>query len=419
MRRPFDLASALILTISSCACALAQAKPSANPSDGTPERAYISATAYTNAFFGFSLTLPHGVPFRQWAVPSADSTQRFLFGVQVELIKGAFSPHAAASVMEIMCKQAGEESAEEAQKFVAGKKNLKATHIGIAGRDFWKSEAEENGKAGKMHSINYAAPLGEYAVEFVIASFDSKLTGQLERSIESISFFDPSRAEEMAGPDSHLYDPSGGHIAKLHDGIVWSNTYTNDALGFTYEFPTGWIVADEATRIKVVESGHQAAYGDDPSSAQEHAFIQKCARYPLMVIRYPEGTKREGVNPLIALMLIDPACFPADFRFPSSLDNRERIAELSKAILSLLANAPFFGNGKNSVSAASDGDRVWIDLSSTANVEIPGTAPIAVFTVMAITEVRDYWVAWMFMAGSQNELDQLKRTPIFFSSPPR
>lgn len=278
MRCFFRIVFVLILVSWPCADTVAQSMPSAGQSEQSPETAFISSSVYSNAFFGFSLTLPRGVPFRQISIPPNDSSQGFLFGVKADLIKGAFSPRPALSVMEIMYKQAGNESGEAARAFVEGSKKLKATNVAIGGRNFWKSESEENGKSGKMRSLTYAVSLGGYAIEFAVVSFDAKLTGQLERSIESIVFFDPTRAAELAGPGGRLYDPSGRHIATLKPGVAWANTYTNDDLGFTYQFRSGWVVADDATREKLIEAGHQAAWGDSPSAAEEHAAVQKCSR---------------------------------------------------------------------------------------------------------------------------------------------
>lgn len=137
-----------------------------------------------------------------------------------------------------------------------------------------------------------------------------------------------------------------------------------------------------------------------------------------MVNRFPVGTKTEGLNPFVALMVVDPACFPTDIRFPSSLDDHEQVSQWIKETLGPIADAPFFGKAQTSVMLSSVDGRVWIDLSSIAKVNIPASeAPLAIFTEIDITQVRDYWAAWIFMGGSQAELDQLRHTPITFSSP--
>ena len=196
--------------------------------------------------------------------------------------------------------------------------------------------------------------------------------------------------------------------------------YRTVHLGFTYQFRSGWVVADDATREKLMEARVIDSLGVmSPSAAEEHAAVQKCSRDLLMVNRFPVGTKTEGSNPFVALMVVDPACFPTDIRFPSSFDDHEQVlASESKRLSGPIADAPFFGKAQTSAMLSSVDGRVWIDLSSIAKVNIPASeAPLAIFTEIDITQVRDYWAAWIFMGGSQAELDQLRHTPITFSSP--
>jgi hypothetical protein len=232
-----------------------------------------------------------------------------------------------------------------------------------------------------------------------------------------MAFFDPAKAADMAGPGSRLYDPSGGHIAKLSAGRVWGHTYMNEDLALAYEFPPGWTVADQTTRDKIVEIGHQAAYGNDPAAAEEHGFVQKCARYLLMANRYPEGTKIDGVNPAIALMVVDSACFPVSLRFPTSLNERAQVTELSKAFLAMTAAAPFFSKDQTSVAPFMALGQLWIELSSTAQVNLPeGKPPLTAVTAIDFTQLKDYWAAWMFIANNQAELQQMKQTKISVNS---
>jgi uncharacterized protein len=59
-----------------------------------------------------------------------------------------------------------------------------------------------------MRETLIAAPLNDYVVQFQIESFDEKLANQLESCVRALTFFEPSRAEEMAGPGSRPYGAS-------------------------------------------------------------------------------------------------------------------------------------------------------------------------------------------------------------------
>src|SRR5690349_8678502 len=90
MRRAVVPTLGCILVLWSCGYAFAQTEPPASTPGMVPETAFISPTKYTNAFFGFSLTLPRGIPFQQMSVPTKDPSVGFLFGVQDAEIKGTF-----------------------------------------------------------------------------------------------------------------------------------------------------------------------------------------------------------------------------------------------------------------------------------------------------------------------------------------
>ncbi len=103
-----------------------------------------------------------------------------------------------------------------------------------------------------MRSVTFATSLDGYVLEFNIISFDAKLTAQLQHSIESMTFFDPARAKEIAGPESQARLHLLNRIENLNPGTIRGNTYTNEEVGFSYEFPAGWVVTDKATQERLM-----------------------------------------------------------------------------------------------------------------------------------------------------------------------
>jgi hypothetical protein len=409
------LVSALIASVAGCI--YAQSNSGANVSNLVPEAAFVSSQRYTNAFFGFSLTLPQGISFKQFQLALHDPSRHFLFGLHAGLAKSdALNDRPALTTIGISSEQLQHE--ETVQEY-AKQKKLDVTHIKIRGREFWKSETEKNGPGGKLRMIVYLTLMQGYAIEFNIVSFDPKLAGQLKQDIESLEFFDPRRVMEFAGDNSHLYDPSGSHIASLSEGAISSNTYTNSELDFTYQFPAGWALIDGPTQEKIIEAGHKAAWGDDTVAAQEHEIVQKCTRILLWVNRYAPGVKFEGFNPLITLLAIDPACSPTGIQFPTSMDDHDGIKQAAGEIFSSFSDAPFFGKGQRVVSASKAGNHLWVQLSGTVSLDKPGSnVPETAYTSIEVTTVRDYWLAWLFVGGSQVELDQIRSTIVNFGSNP-
>src|ERR1700722_6753262 len=236
----------------------------------TPETGYVSDSRYFNAFFGFLLPLPQDADFRDFALPSKGNFHS-VFGLQ--------SQRKGLTALTVSAAQVTSSPTDDARKAAAGVKGASVKRVQIGGKEFWKSESEDNGRSGSMHTVIYASPMNGYTLQFTVISFDGKLAKELRHCIESITFFDPAQAKVLAGNNPRLLPAkaesvptptiSATHIAQLKLGVVSGNTYTNDALGFSFQFPSGWVVADKATQDKVVEAGHQFAYGNDPSAIRE------------------------------------------------------------------------------------------------------------------------------------------------------
>jgi hypothetical protein len=423
-------AAVLILVFSGAAIAAAQSDPAAIRLPGTaPEIGYVSPEKYTNAFFGFSLPLPQDSALREFRISFKDDGH-FLFGLQSQKVStGFFGPSAKLAIFTVTAKQSGNTSPEEVRKAASGPKRKGTTKIEIGGREFWKSESQEKGAGGRLRSVAYATSFNGYVLQFNIESFDDKLTDKLQHSIESITFFDPAKAAEMAGSGSVAYDPpvprdgseaavpSSKRIGSLSPGLVKGNTYVNDALGIHYEFPDGWVVNDEATQNRVMEAGHQFAWGNSPGAAREHEAFQQCARVLLFTTKYPAGTKGDEMNPLIVIMAMDPECSPGA-RFPTSIDERDAIKQIAQQMIHSFAGTPFIPKGKTSVRAFMVQAHLMLEFSGDFTVNVPGqAAPKSIFTSFAVTEARDYWIAWGFMSDSQAGLQELKNTKIEFASP--
>ncbi len=51
--------------------------------------------------------------------------------------------------------------------------------------------------------------------------------------------------------------------------------YSNDAVGFSIAFPSGWNVESPAEMEQAAEAGHRAIYGEDVNAAEEHQRAEK------------------------------------------------------------------------------------------------------------------------------------------------
>jgi len=162
-----------------------------------PEAGFVSSEKYTNAFFGFSLPLPQDSALRGFALPSRSHS---LFGLQ--------SQAHGLTAFVIFAKETSGASSTLARKAAAGPKEQDTKKINIDGKEFWRSDSQQKSSAGKMRTIDYETAINGYLLSFQIISFDPKLTEALQHCIESVKFFDPAQAREMAGPNSREYHPA-------------------------------------------------------------------------------------------------------------------------------------------------------------------------------------------------------------------
>lgn len=153
-----------------------------------PETGYVSDSRYLNAFFGFLLPLPPDADFHDFALPSKGDSHS-IFGVQTQ--------RNGLTALTVRATQNTGNQTEDARKAAGGPKGLSVKKLEIGGREFWKSESEDGGRAGTMRTLIYATTMSGYTLQFMVVSFDGKLAKELRHSIESITFFDPAQAKGL------------------------------------------------------------------------------------------------------------------------------------------------------------------------------------------------------------------------------
>jgi len=380
------------------------------PSNGQlagPEAGYTSSGRYVNTYFGFSLPLPRSEDMRNLSLPS-NGTSRFIFGIQAN--------RGGLSVLTLIAEESNNASEDAVRAAASGPNHHETERVMIGGREFWRSSSQAKSAAGTMHEAAYAAATGGYILEFNIISFNSGFAKELQRSIESVEFFEASGARSNGGTTASAARSSVSPTAKgIDPGSLSGNVYTNSTLGFSYQFPQGWTIADKAIPHAVIETGHQAAWGSDPAAAREHEEAEKCVHILLWANQFPEGTPTQEMNPLIVLFAVDPICSLA-VQLPRSIDDKREIAEAAQQFKDAFAGLPFIGSGQSSVSAFTDQGHLMLEISSDSTVKLPSrTKPLSLFFSVRFTELNGSVVAWAFVSGSQTSLEQLKSTKVNFT----
>ena len=378
-----------------------------------PETGFLSPEKYTNAFFGFSIPLPADSVLNE-------RTFSLTRGSRDHLLLSFHSPSKDLISFTITAREITG-TAEKAAKDATTLADLsKPKEIEIAGKRFWTAETPLARAVGAINTAVYATQIDHYVLEFKIVSFSIDTTSKLEANLAQITFFDPSQARQVAGASSKPYIPgvsqfAASPIGKLSAGSVFRNSYTNDDLGFRYEFPQDWVLMSKASGKEFSREGFRFALGNSQTDQLEHDTANPCTKQLLFVRRYLENPATRQFNPMIVLLAADRRCISTS-GFPKSADDRETVQEIARDAVAYFKHQGSSPAGPARVRAFENAHNVMIDISQNFDLSIPGqTATLSVFSSMLIMQSGEYWVIWMFGAGDQTELDELRKTKIFLN----
>ena len=221
---------------------------------------------------------------------------------------------------------------------------------------------------------------------------------------------------QLALPKANVPENSG--FAQLDIGTVSQGTYHNAELGFQYQYPKGWAVNDKATQETALAAGRQFVWTDD--TKRDHKSAGQCTKDLLFVTQYPEEMRPNGFNPLAFLIAADPKCAPGVV-FPATVKDREAIQRIATNLGIYFKTPSVTHRGPAHIRAFDNAGRVILEISQsfTFYTHEPGTETLqTVSSSILVTQVRDYWIMWMFMGDSDAQLVQLRATKIFFDAAP-
>ena len=234
----------LLTLLDTCLAAFAQIPSELAPKIPVPENSFVSRQQYVNAFFGFQLALPADKHFQVADLSDSNKAlQHFIFA-EKSVDKGL-------TLLIVSATQVLGNAEDETQKmvFLPGQQASTAPEaLAIGGHLFWKNQSEQKAFSGKVYRMRYATANRGFVLVFSITSQNERLAEELRQNIESIKFFDPATAKEIAGTDAHFYTTDAVRkrlesapkldIAHLDPGSLRDDEYSNSYLGFSYAFPT-------------------------------------------------------------------------------------------------------------------------------------------------------------------------------------
>lgn len=383
-----------------------------------PEAGFVSPTQYTNAFFGFSLPLPKDRKYQIEDLSESDKAlEHSLFAYK--------SSNKGLTLLIVSATQVFGAADDEAQKavFLSGMQGQRGSQaVSIGGRLFWKNELEEKTFSGKLHRLRYATAGGGYVIVFSVSSYNSGQTEDLRNCIESVKFFNPAKAGEIAGTGSYAYLPTVAKrrlesapqldLAHLEQGSISGNQYSNSALGFVYQLPEGWYADAQSS-----ESGQQETIVE-VSDATRAAVVKECTRKLLSATEPTPANSASASSSRITIMAADPSCFAPGIKYPESVHDSDALQHMGQAIVRGFAGTSLLGRGANHLRAIELDGHVFLEMPSASAVPMVGSSLLRkVHRSLVLTTLQQFWVMWVFECDTPSELERIMKASILFAPP--
>jgi hypothetical protein len=208
-----------------------------------------------------------------------------------------------------------------------------------------------------------------------------------------------SAATAQSAPAGANGPQPGNKLAQLDKSAISGNTYTNLALGFSHDFPASWHVYDLAAQQREIETNHASNYGDAPDAEREHEETWRCTHVLLWTSKYTEQEhkEKEASVPVFVVTAWDPECFPG-VTFPTSVEDRDAIQKIFDTRLNEL------GEDAKTTTFVLQG-HLMLDFSAIAD-----TGDSKLHITLLMTQVKNYWVGWMFSSDSDAGLQDIRKT---------
>lgn len=416
MRSIFALLSLLCLSAAGCPC-----DDSAPPASAVvPESSFISPHQYTNAFFGFQISIPGGCRFQTFDQSESEKPlEHFLFGEKC--------PEKGLSTFGITATPLlGNADAEAHKAVLLPRMGPKAgpEALSIGGRLFWKNALEVKTLWGqKVWRAHYATVSRGFVLLFWMSSYSSKLAADLCQAFESMKFFDPARAQQVADANSRPYLPEAArlrlesapnvNIAELDSGQLRGNLYVNRSLGFSYQFPESWV---HSSRSELQTTGQSSDPKSLFSGSESTAANDACVRILTSFTRFDEHGHALDFNPRVTILAADPSCFIPDMKFPASLEDNQTVKSYGEALVHSLVGTRLIGRDTIKLFGINLNDHIFVEITSSNAEPIAGSTLLRkIHSDMILTSMREAWIIWLFESDAEAEFSAMLKSSISFA----
>jgi hypothetical protein len=402
-----------------------------------PESGYLSPAKYTNAFFGFSLTLPQSAQLQLISKRgTGEPSRHFLFSAN-STQKG----YPAVVIFADEIASAGQ--ADSKMTIVAlGAKGVDTIQIG--GKEFSRGRW----RAGGVYQVANATVLSGYVLGISVLTVDKKVLDEFERNIQELTFFDPAKAQEKAGPDSRPYDGPEVESATASNqqgpktnsappalqptapkaevlNVANPGMFYDKELDLHFNYPVEMRALDAATDMEI---GHRNIFGVSGDNDPEHQEAKRCmhvlldADLPaekapqrnadignLWVDDSKEYKESRKPGPIYAkLMMVELAgdCVPEKLRKKENdLLGSMALSAISIPGVQRMPNPIWYEIGKQKIHMNSGVGRPII------NGQL-ASSPIIVMAMS--TQWRGHLLGWMFVSNDTEILNEMTKSLVQF-----
>jgi len=320
-----------------------------------PEQGFLSPSRYTSACFGFSIDLPAGAPLRRLHARILPSGDHYLLALE-------FGGADRTTRIVIRARREKGDGAEQAARSLAAE--LRKQEMGWAGAERHKlgpmpAWRAENGGSSYVfeHAVLWyldlpgCTPGSRYLLEIATDSTDPAFDAKLRKAVESVQFFSakvgiaddlPAAAREEAGADAAPYTGpalptdlvdqtiAAGPARKIDAGEWKDNTYSNAAVGVTFDVPAGFRVLPVGEGARVLALAQELSpSGRMPD--RRHDLWLACSR-TLVVVEDVEHPLANDVFPAAVLTVTRRDCIP-DLRPPEDLNDHEAVESFTDLLV--------------------------------------------------------------------------------------
>ena len=421
-----------LICVVGCIWVVAQSQPQPPPtpvsspvSGQNPEDAYLSPTAYANAYFGFEFEFPADAKLKPIAMPTSMDRRIQL----LEMIGGA-PQHAVVSISAYEYKNKNYTDAkgilrrELDQDLFVGVEELHGmAKTTIGGHQFYYFEV----RRGVEQFTELAGEMNGYVLVVALKANDAAMVKELVSAFYHANFFPPQEASRHAGPNPVSYEGPAISAQRLQEiraaapaehmeaGKIDGNVYRNSQIGLEYEFPKGWSIQPQGAIAPAVERYREKVSGEPLMGPRERAAVKACRRTLLSAWRTKPGA--DGEVPYddfgeVTLSAMPLSCFP-NIEFP---EDAHDAGAIRRFVAGLSLTEPLERDMTDVRSYEAGGRPFVLSHGTIAYREEGDELSRRISVAMALTAQRGYLLIWVIAAPHDAELRPLLAAKVTFES---